>query len=165
MLVHRICKARFASPDLEPLGIGAARYGGRWNSEGELRDRRLIYTSSQLALACLEVLVHTGGVGLRSEAHVRLTFELDPVWIHELPLTAVGSHWRSFSETPHSQGVGDAWYDGQSSPVLRVPSIVMPDELYSAEVSNYLIHARHPGVAQAVRLIDTVPYVVDDRLR
>ncbi|UQN08827.1 RES family NAD+ phosphorylase [Deinococcus sp. QL22] len=165
MLVHRICKARFASRDLEPFGIGAARYGGRWNSVNELRDRRLIYTSSQLALACLEVLVHTGGVGLRSEAHVRLTFELDADAVQELPLKEVGSDWRSFSETPQSQGVGDAWYDGLTSPVLRVPSIVMPDELYSAEVGNYLIHARHPRAAQTVRLVDTVPFVVDDRLR
>ncbi|WP_168733376.1 RES family NAD+ phosphorylase [Deinococcus sp. Arct2-2] len=147
------------------MGIGAARYGGRWNSAAEVRDRRLIYTSSQLALACLEVLVHTGGVGLRSEPHVRLTFELDLGEIQELPLAQVGSDWRSFSETPQSQGVGDAWYDGQTSSVLRVPSTVMPDELYSTEVSNYLIHARHPHVAQAVRLVDTVPFLVDDQLR
>ena len=38
-------------------GNGAARYPGRWNS----LDRPIVYSSSSIALACLETVVHLAG--------------------------------------------------------------------------------------------------------
>ena len=38
-------------------GTGAARNPGRWNS----RDRPIVYSSSSIALACLETVVHLAG--------------------------------------------------------------------------------------------------------
>jgi RES domain-containing protein len=53
MRVWRIAKRQHAAFD----GIGASTYGGRWNSPG----KRVVYTSTSLALAVLEVLVHLPG--------------------------------------------------------------------------------------------------------
>jgi len=50
MLVYRVCRASFKALDSE----GARLNGGRWNSPGQ----PAVYTSSTLALAALEYLVH-----------------------------------------------------------------------------------------------------------
>jgi len=53
MIVYRICK--LYPPDNNPIdGKGAAKYGGRWNSEGV----KVIYTASSVALARSELARH-----------------------------------------------------------------------------------------------------------
>ena len=52
MLVWRICKRR-RLPDAFS-GIGAEAHGGRWNNKGD----RVVYTSTSLSLAALELFVH-----------------------------------------------------------------------------------------------------------
>jgi RES domain-containing protein len=56
MTVIRLCRSRYSPKD----ATGAKLYGGRWNSPGY----EMLYASSTLALACLEVLVHIRNVGL-----------------------------------------------------------------------------------------------------
>ena len=51
-IAWRIVQAHVA--DRAFTGEGARRYGGRWNSKGFA----VIYTSSSISLAILEVLVH-----------------------------------------------------------------------------------------------------------
>ena len=50
----RIIKARYAKSAFD--GEGARQFGGRWNSPGV----PIIYTSSSMSLAALEMLVHLG---------------------------------------------------------------------------------------------------------
>ena len=52
MRVWRICRARFAAEAFS--GSGARRFGGRWNSPGV----PMVYASSSLALAAIELFVH-----------------------------------------------------------------------------------------------------------
>src|SRR6202050_4421164 len=52
MQVWRICRARFAGEAFS--GEGARRFGGRWNSRGV----PMVYCSSSLALAAIELFVH-----------------------------------------------------------------------------------------------------------
>ena len=58
LTLYRVSKAKYA--DSLMSGVGAARYGGHWNSPDPFVrwDRRLVYASSSLPLAMLEVLVH-----------------------------------------------------------------------------------------------------------
>lgn len=51
MIVFRLGKEKYKN-DLS--GIGAEKFGGRWNSKGV----RMVYTSQSRALANLEVAVH-----------------------------------------------------------------------------------------------------------
>ena len=52
MQVWRICRARYADESF--TGRGARRFGGRWNSPGV----PMVYCSSSLALAAIELFVH-----------------------------------------------------------------------------------------------------------
>ena len=52
VLLWRITRKPFLAQALE--GLGAKRYGGRWNSKGFA----VVYTSESLELAVLEALVH-----------------------------------------------------------------------------------------------------------
>ena len=56
MTVVRLCRSKYSPKD----PTGAKLNGGRWNSPG----RDVLYTSSTLALACLEVLVHIRNIDL-----------------------------------------------------------------------------------------------------
>ena len=56
MTIIRLCRSRYSPKD----ATGAKLYGGRWNSSGY----GMLYASSTLSLACLEVLVHIRNVGL-----------------------------------------------------------------------------------------------------
>jgi len=51
MKVYRLARKRYAT---ELSGIGAAKYGNRWNPKGV----EVIYTAESRALAMAEVLVH-----------------------------------------------------------------------------------------------------------
>jgi RES domain-containing protein len=52
IIVWRIVKKQYAEGMFN--GVGAAKFGGRWNSRGTL----MAYTSEHLSLATLELLVH-----------------------------------------------------------------------------------------------------------
>src|SRR5580698_225114 len=52
MKVWRICRERYAADAFS--GEGARRFGGRWNSRGV----PMVYCSSSLALAAIELFVH-----------------------------------------------------------------------------------------------------------
>lgn len=165
MIIHRLSKARFQTRDIADMGIGAALNGGRWNSRQPQVDRRVVYTSAHLSLALLEVLVHVGGAAMRGEPYVRYTLNVDDSAVEELALSDAGTDWRVFSETPQSQDIGDGWYDAQASVVLRVPSVIMPDTVYSPTVCNYLVNGRHPRLADVLRVVDIEAISVDWRLR
>lgn len=109
--------------------------------------------------------MHVGRDALRSEPYVRTTMEVADEAVAELGLPDVGSDWRLFSQRPQSQEIRDGWYDGQASPVLHVPSVIMSDAVYGAEVSTYLLNGRHPKITQVVRVVATEPLNVNWRLR
>src|ERR1017187_9456641 len=52
MRIWRICRERYADEAFS--GQGARRFGGRWNSRGV----PMVYASSSLALAAIELFVH-----------------------------------------------------------------------------------------------------------
>ena len=63
MLVWRICKKRHVRTAFS--GIGAEKHGGRWNRKGE----RMVYASSSLSLATLELFVHLEPRLIPSDLH------------------------------------------------------------------------------------------------
>ncbi|UFA51746.1 RES family NAD+ phosphorylase [Deinococcus radiophilus] len=167
LTLYRVSKVQYAqSPDLPEHGFGAARFGGRWNSPDPAgqADRRVIYASDTLAQAMLEVVVHVDSKALRSVPHAYLRFEVNEDAVAELDVAQLPQSWNAHPETPATQVIGDQWFDEQVSPVLRVPSVILPLDVYGPGQSNYLIHARHPQVAQAVRLVGTSPLPFDPRL-
>lgn len=139
MIAWRISRAPFA--DLS--GTGARLYGGRWNSPG----RALIYAAETAALAVLEVRVHLDLTpDLLPDDYVLTGIAIDDPDIETLD---------TLPEAP--QAFGDAWLAEARSPVLRVPSFIVPESF------NLLISPAHPQAA-GVKLTSQRPFRFDARL-
>jgi len=114
-------------------GEGAKEYGGRFNSPGT----PVVYTSESISLATLELLAKAGG---RQRLSGRVVL---PVTFGEEHLITQGGEdlpdgWDERPYGPSSQQVGDEWVQSEASLILRVPSVVVPEE------HNYLINPEHP---------------------
>ena len=131
-------KNTYAADDLS--GAGAERTGGRWNRRG----RPAVYTSSTIALACLETVVHLNVGRLPLNRYLIRVDAADDVWaarqVHlpeNLPLG-----WSAIPEGKESLDVGDAWLSALTSALLVVPSVIVPEE------SNVLVNPRHPDAGK-----------------
>jgi RES domain-containing protein len=134
-------------------GTGSKLAGGRFNSKGVA----MAYASSSRALAVLEVLVNLGDPDdlLEPRMFVPITFAAEQVLtkdVDDLP-----PNWRGTTRSPAVQAVGDAWVASEASPVLRVPSAVLPAE------PNYLVNPLHPDL-DALAIGAPEPFEVDPRL-
>ncbi|HEX7888950.1 MAG TPA: RES family NAD+ phosphorylase [Ramlibacter sp.] len=117
-------------------GAGAKATGGRWNRKGHA----VLYTSSSAALACLETVVHSKLGSLPMNRYlVRIDLPA-AAWSarteHTAPSLPVG--WDALPEGKVSLDLGDAWLSAGDSPVLVVPSVIVPEE------RNVLINPGHP---------------------
>jgi RES domain-containing protein len=140
LIVHRIAKAAFAGLD----GEGARLYGGRWNSPG----RPMLYTAANPSLAVLEVLVH---LDLPPEL-IPSDYRLLSI---EVPDTAPSQVLDVLPED--TAAAGDAFLQAGQALVLRVPSLVVSQEV------NSLVNPQHPAFAE-VRLVGNDPFLFDPRL-
>lgn len=116
-------------------GIGAAMAGGRWNAVGV----PVIYAASSKALSMLEVLVQGGDMAAPRDA-VTATIP-DGVAIEDLAPLPEG--WREI-DSPAAMAAGTQWVVSGRTAVLRVPSVIVPEE------ANYLVNPAHPAAARIV---------------
>lgn len=132
-------------------GEGSAKYGGRWNSP----QNRVVYTSATLSLAALEYLVHLG-----SEMSFRyLAFEVqfDDSLVQTLTLAKLPETWRNHPLSLQAQRMGDSWLNASKSPILAVPSVIVPLEF------NYLLNPLHKKFDQ-LEIKSAQPFAFDPRL-
>lgn len=141
-------KAQYAEKAFD--GEGARLYGGRWNSPG----RSVVYLAGCLALAALEILVHVkrqqelgGYVKIRVEVSENLVGAAG-----ELPV-----NWRQGRTPDETRALGDAWLRAGETLLLRVPSVVIPEEF------NYLLNPRHRDFGE-LTFGDAAPFSFDPRL-
>ena len=132
---YRICQQRVARGAFS--GDGAAKYGGRWNSKG----RRAVYLGDSLALAALEILVHTTEhEDLARVPYVFFVVEYDERLVAELP--RLPAKWKDAVDLAPAQKAGDDWLDAGKSCLLRVPSAIIPQQY------NFLANPNHPDFAK-----------------
>ena len=135
MLLWRITRKPFLIQAL--AGLGAKRYGGRWNSKGIA----VVYTSESLELAVLEALVHLD-IDLLPRDVCQVGFEVDDKYVVPVP-TPLPRGWDSAPPyNPKVQSVGDAWIRSGTSLGLRVPASVLPSR------SNVLLNPAHADISQ-----------------
>ncbi len=133
----RLVKPRHAAAAFD--GEGARLHGGRWNSPGT----RVAYASDSIALAALEVLAHLQSTAvLQAYSLVSLRFPEESVEV--LEQAALPARWRRFPSPPENQAIGDQWVTEKRSPVLRVPSALIP------AAANFLINPSHPAFGRIV---------------
>jgi RES domain-containing protein len=143
----------YSADDLS--GKGAEITGGRWNRKG----RPVLYAARSVALACLETTVHLRQGGLPLNRYlVKLTVP-EPAWKARETLDAatlpVG--WDALPEGKVSLDIGEAWLAAGSSPLLEVPSVIVPEEL------NVLVNPLHP-LAKGIAATKIRKWLYDPRL-
>lgn len=149
--VWRICNAKWAATAFN--GQGAKTYGGRWNPAGTA----VVYSSSSLALAALESLVHLG-VRKTPLPHVAIPADIpEGLAIAQVSPGELPSTWRDDPPPPALVTIGRQWVSDGKSAVLRVPSAVIDNEW------NYLLNPEHPHFTQIV-IGEAKPFQFDARL-
>lgn len=148
--VWRISKARYAQAAF--TGEGARLFSGRWNPAGV----RMVYTSSSLALAALELFVHLDPTTAPDDlvavaAEIPAALKIEKIALKELP-----GNWRELDH-PALQAIGAQWASEKRSVALEVPSAVIQDEW------NLLLNPEHPEFAKVV-LASPQPFHFDSRM-
>jgi len=81
----------------------------------------------------------------------------DAAQLEELPISSLPAGWNSEPPTSASQSLGDAWASAATSPILLVPSVIVPEE------RNYVLNPNHPRFPE-VQIGPPVVCSVDPRL-
>jgi len=133
--IWRLTKARYARTCLD--GEGARKAGGRWNERGVA----VAYCASTLSLAVLELLVHVDASTIPDDMMAVPITVPDDVRIEDLRPP------KGYDTVPVSraaQRAGSAWVTEGRTLLLRVPSVVVPEEM------NVLVNPAHADIARLV---------------
>jgi len=147
MLVYRIASTRYSD---QLNGEGAFRVGGRWNSKGT----RVVYTSESIALAMLELIVHSDGLPLRVDMEL-LTISIADKLVDTLD--DIPKKWDLIPADKRSKVVGDRFVSDRSNLALALPSVVVP------ESKNIIINPLHPKM-EHVKVVTRRPFIFDGRI-
>ncbi len=126
-------------------------FGGRWNSPGN----SVVYMSESVSLATLEYLVHLDPLNLPADvimATLQIPDTLPAAAVAGLPPGLVVS-----TDTAECRKVGDHWLASMASPLMRVPSALVPEEY------NLLLNPKHP-LANQVATTSSRTFGIDPRL-
>jgi RES domain-containing protein len=147
--VWRIASAAHAAFD----GEGARRYGSRWTPRGI----PAVFTSATLSLAALERFVHTDS-DLEPTDLLAIPVEIrDDIGIDAVDVETLPTGWRTFPAPPTLAAIGEQWFRASSTPVLSVPSVVIPHE------RNFVLNPAHREFAKIV-IGRSEPFSFDPRM-
>ncbi|HWE86937.1 MAG TPA: RES family NAD+ phosphorylase [Terracidiphilus sp.] len=150
MRVWRICRARYAAEAFS--GLGARRFGGRWNSPGV----PMVYSSCSLALAAMELFVHLEPAQQPDDlvAIAASLPEGEPA--QRMDPEQLPPHWWSDDFEP-LRSLGDQWIRDQISLAIQVPSAALRMEW------NLLINPLHPAIT-GLKIEPPQPFHFDARM-
>lgn len=119
----RLASPRFSTTDAQAFsGEGARLYPGRWNSQGVA----VSYCADSVALAALEVLAGLEWLVTRFGPQTLCRARCDDALVEVLPDAQLPNDWASWPHPLTTRAIGDSWVTAQRSPVLLVPSAVVP---------------------------------------
>jgi RES domain-containing protein len=145
---------RLARAAYDPLdGEGARLHGGRWNREGT----PLVYTSDHLSLCVLEQLVHLDPEEVPDDLTAFQVEVPEDLLVERIEAEDLPDGWNRVADHPECQRIGELWVQKESSPVLEVPSAVLPWEM------NYLVNPHHPETA-SIQVVEKEAFRFDRRL-
>lgn len=130
-------------------------FDGRWNTVG----RPVTYCSTSPALCVLEKLVHIEDPALMPALMMVRYDAPDDLGVETLGLSDLPADWRG--QEVWTQQRGDQWHASLATPLLRVPSAIVPVD-QSPDV-NILINHTHKDAAR-ISVISVEPFVLDPRL-
>lgn len=146
MKVFRLAREKHATP---LSGIGAARYGARWNPMGV----EMIYTAQNRSLAMAEVAVHLTLATLPDD-YVMLTIDIpDEIKFKQLNEEDLPPNWREFPHPVSTQEIGRDFVTENKHCTLIIPSVVTPGDY------NVLINPNHIDFSKIkITAMDKFPF-------
>ena len=154
MRIWRLCRSPYAAEAFS--GQGARRFGGRWNSRGV----PMVYASTSLSLAAIELFVHLEPGQAPSDL-VYLSAELpegEPArTIHADDLATDWWTDNAAVGSGSTRELGDAWIQSGSSLAMLVPSVPIRSEW------NVLLNPLHPRVSE-LKIEPPQPFIFDARM-
>jgi RES domain-containing protein len=131
------------------------RFDGRWNRVG----RPVTYCATSPALCVLEKLVHIEDPSL-VPALVLVSYDApNELAVEDIALSDLPLDWRHREIA--TQAIGDEWLRRAASPLLRVPSVIVPH--VDSLDRNFLVNHRHPE-ANRIEVRSTETFGLDPRL-
>ena len=151
MKLHRLTLAGYA--DAAFTGEGTRRVGSRWTPVGY----PAVYLASSVALAVLETLAHADWSVMPT--HRLITVEIpSSVPIATVDFGALPPDWRATPPPATLQRIGRDWLDADETALLRVPSVLVPQEF------NFILNPAHEDLSQlTIGMPDR--FTIDTRLR
>jgi RES domain-containing protein len=116
----------------------------------------MVDVAQSQSLAVLEVLVHLDVPALL-EKYVFLEAVFDSSLVIDVERSSLPKNWKSDPVPEAVQSIGDQWALSGGSVVLRVPSVLVPEE------SNFLLNPRHPDFRK-IAVSGTQAFQFDPRL-
>lgn len=146
--VHRIAHQHFIH-DL--TGLGAKKYGGRWNPAGS----PALYTSEHLSLAVLEKFVHAQGINeLKDLARLALMLPANST-LYRLETSKLNKDWKT--DVAYTQWLGQQLLADGSYLGFWVPSVVVAGEW------NLVLNPAANGFAK-LQMVVQESFMLDSRL-
>ena len=147
MIVYRIVVHEFAG------SLKASGRPARWNSAGH----NMIYSAGSVSLACLENVVHRSGEGLAGLFKILVIEIPDDLTGQEIRLSDLPENWADFTSAHITRLIGDNWLKGMTTAVMRVPSVIIPQE------SNFLINPAHHDFSK-IHIVEAQDFNFDKRI-
>jgi len=149
MEVYRIAR------DIYAQQMSTSGVAGRWNMD----QQYVLYTGSSRSLSTLELVVHRSSIKPSFQYKIMVISIADEAHLyHSVALDALPPNWRTIHAYAELQKIGSLWYTSKKSLVLKVPSVVIPNEY------NYIINALHPLFDEKVQLKQLENFYWDERL-
>jgi RES domain-containing protein len=149
VILWRIAAETRKYPADDLSGRGAAASPGRWNDE----KQAVLYTAPTIAIAVLETAAHIDDAGLPLNRFLVRIDVPEAVWkkrevvdVSTLPVT-----WSAIPAGRGSVKFGSDWIASARSPVLLVPSVIVPEEMAA------LVNPSHP-LAKRIRATIVRPF-------
>ncbi len=148
MILYRLTNGEFIK-DLS--GTGSKLYGGRWNSAG----LNAIYTTENISLAVLEILVHINKYRRPLDYHLIFIELPEKTTTSIIDKEKLKRTWKT--DISYSQFIGDEFLKSSNELLLKVPSAIVDEE------NNFIINPKHPDISK-VKITAAKLFEFDERL-
>lgn len=140
------------SRHLDLSGTGGLRAPARWHHAGH----PVIYLATSPAAALLEVCAHTSANDVPPSFTLLRIVAPDDLRLMSIGPISLPPDWVTRFDV--TRAIGTNWLRGRESPLLQVPSALVP------ETTNILLNPSHPQ-AQKYAIVSSSSYPFDLRLK
>lgn len=140
------------SRHLELSGIGGLRALGRWHDIGN----PVVYLATSPAGALLEACVHTTANNIPPSYTLIKISVPDDLATARIDLSDLPEDWATGQNL--TRDIGTSWLKAKASPLLEVPSALVPETI------NILLNPLHPQASRCA-IVRGLSYPFDSRLK